>query len=69
MPEQPKCLKCKYYHVTWDPQQPRGCSAYQFKSKELPSIIVFRNSGQQCGLYEPKKKQKKELDLNADDLW
>jgi len=48
------CLKCKYYLVTWDSQRPRGCKYFGFKGKELPSVVVKRNSGQECHAFEEK---------------
>jgi hypothetical protein len=44
--------------VTWDPQQPRGCRAYGFKSNDLPSDVVFASSGAACQLFERKPDRK-----------
>lgn len=49
------CNKCQYYYVTWDPKFPRGCKAFGFKTRELPSLSVFRSSGQPCLRFTPKK--------------
>lgn len=51
------CQKCSYFFVTWEPQRPYGCKAYNFKSKILPSIIVKQNSGIACGFYNPKQRK------------
>jgi len=48
------CLLCKHYYVTWDPQFPKGCRAYQFKSNRLPSVEVLRASGEICLKFESK---------------
>jgi len=48
------CAKCKYYFVTWDPHHPRGCKAYGFKTKYMPSATVLSSSGQPCLHYEEK---------------
>jgi len=48
------CYKCNYYYVTWDPQRPNGCKAMGFKSKQLPSITVYRSSGKPCQLFSEK---------------
>nr|WP_274366137.1 MULTISPECIES: uracil-DNA glycosylase [unclassified Paenibacillus] len=48
------CMKCVHYYVTWDPQHPKGCKAYGFKSAALPSLTVFSSSGKPCMSYEPK---------------
>lgn len=49
------CFACIYFYTTWDPANPRGCKAYGFKSKQLPSIVVKRSSGMECMKFEPKK--------------
>ncbi|PLR79005.1 uracil-DNA glycosylase [Bacillus sp. V3-13] len=48
------CIKCRYYYVTWDSKFPKGCKAYEFKSRNLPSLEVFRASGQPCLRHETK---------------
>jgi hypothetical protein len=50
------CQKCLYYYVTWQPRQPHGCKAYEFKSKELPSKLVFNSSGEDCKVFTLKHK-------------
>ena len=44
----PDCLKCEYFNVTWDRNFPRGCKVFGVKGKMLPSIAVFRATGQHC---------------------
>jgi hypothetical protein len=51
------CMKCKHYFVTWDPGAPKGCKAFGFKTKMLPSIIVLQSSGKPCLNFEAKLKQ------------
>lgn len=48
------CVQCKHYSVTWDQNAPRGCKAFGFKSHALPSIIVWKSSGEICLKYEKK---------------
>jgi hypothetical protein len=48
------CQKCLYYYVTWQANKPHGCKAFGFKSRQIPSMIVYQNSGAPCGLYEQK---------------
>ncbi len=48
------CQKCVYYFVTWEPKSPHGCKVYGFKSKVIPSLVVKRSSGQDCGFYSTK---------------
>jgi len=55
------CFKCKYLHITWEPQFPYACEALGFKSKMFPSFEVFRNSNIPCQMFAPKvlKDEKK----------
>ncbi len=53
------CLKCRHYFITWDQNKSRGCRAFGFKSQELPSLVVFRTSGQKCMKYSLKVTEKK----------
>ncbi|MBF4693224.1 uracil-DNA glycosylase [Fusibacter ferrireducens] len=52
------CRKCKYYYVTWDPNNPHGCRQFGFKSKQIPSVVVFKSSGNPCIGFELKIKSK-----------
>lgn len=52
------CLKCRHFYVTWDEFFPRGCKALSFKSREVPSKVVFDSSGIECQKFEPKKSGK-----------
>ncbi|TYP68075.1 uracil-DNA glycosylase [Paenibacillus methanolicus] len=48
------CMKCRHYYVTWDPAFPRGCRAFGFKTRALPSQTVLSSSGKACMNFEPK---------------
>lgn len=50
------CHKCEYFFVTWEPRFPYGCSNMGFKSKILPSLEVFKASGEPCRAFELKKR-------------
>jgi hypothetical protein len=50
------CNKCTHFYVTWDKQYPRGCRAMNFKSKDLPSTMVYESSGLECQKFKEKKK-------------
>lgn len=50
----PDCLRCKNYFITYDPRQPRGCRAYGFKSRDLPSHVVLSSSGAPCHFFLPR---------------
>lgn len=52
------CHKCKYYYVTWDPNNPHGCRQFGFKSKQLPSVVVYKSSGNPCNGFEAKHIKK-----------
>lgn len=49
------CFKCQYFRVTWDTRNPRSCTAYNFKTKQLPSVIVKQSSGLDCMQFIPKQ--------------
>ena len=48
------CQKCKYYFVTWEKHKPYGCKAYNFKSQQVPAVVVKQSSGIDCSFYELK---------------
>lgn len=50
------CMKCKHYHVTFDPASPRGCRLYGFKSSLMPYVLVKQSTGKDCAAFEEKKK-------------
>jgi hypothetical protein len=52
----PNCLNCIHYYVTWDPQLPKGCKAFHFKTKKIPSQSVKDESGKECQMFLDKKK-------------
>ena len=54
----PDCYNCKHFFVTWQAHAPRGCRAFGFKTKNLPSIEVLKASGKDCEYYNPKRKKK-----------
>lgn len=57
-PPQPiDCFKCRYFFITWDENQPRGCKAFGFKTKQMPSAVVLESSGQACLKFTPKPNQ------------
>lgn len=48
------CYKCRHFYITWDKNFPNGCKAYGFKSKKLPSRLVYESSHSPCGYFQPK---------------
>lgn len=53
------CMNCRFYFVTWDPNFPRGCKAYEFKTRSMPSAAVLSSSGQPCMKFQPKSNRQK----------
>ncbi|RJQ21046.1 MAG: uracil-DNA glycosylase [Nitrospiraceae bacterium] len=51
------CFKCGYFYITWNEKFPRGCKAMGFKSKEMPSAVVYESSGTQCLKFKLKKRK------------
>jgi hypothetical protein len=51
---QVNCFKCAHFRVTWDPVNPRGCTAYGVKTKQIPSVLVKQASGLDCMKFSPK---------------
>ena len=62
-PKRPDCLRCTHYFVTWEPDRPRGCRAYEFKSAELPSDVVMASSGEPCQFFIRKAGQSSRTQL------
>jgi hypothetical protein len=52
------CVKCKHFHVTWDPHFPKGCTVFKFKSKYAPSQTVYEATGKFCEEFEEKPKSR-----------
>lgn len=48
------CHQCIYFYVTWEPRHPNGCKFFGFKTKELPSMAVYKSSGSKCQAFEKK---------------
>jgi len=54
--ERVDCATCRHFYVTWEEEHPRGCHAFGFKTRHLPSAVVIRVSGRECELYEPRER-------------
>lgn len=52
------CYRCQFFYVTWDDQHPNGCRALGFKTKRLPSMVVFQSSGNPCEYFKEKADKK-----------
>lgn len=53
------CRKCQHFYVTWDPNAPDGCRKFAFKTRLLPSDVVYQSSGEACKGFLPKGSVKK----------
>jgi hypothetical protein len=53
-PSSPNCFKCSHFYITHEPTHPYGCQAMGFKSRQLPALVVLKNSGMECHLFAPK---------------
>ena len=49
------CFQCQHFKVTWDTRSPRACTAYGFKTKQLPSVVVKQSSGMDCMKFSQKQ--------------
>ncbi|MBI5408646.1 MAG: uracil-DNA glycosylase [Nitrospirae bacterium] len=57
--EKINCFNCVYFYVTWDEKRPRGCKAMGFKSRQMPSTVVYSSSGTQCLTFKKKRNKDK----------
>jgi hypothetical protein len=48
------CFDCLHFFITHEPAYPYGCRAMSFKSRELPAMVVLKDSGAPCMLFEIK---------------
>ncbi|MCL1904411.1 MAG: uracil-DNA glycosylase [Oscillospiraceae bacterium] len=48
------CFKCKHLIITWDTKFPKACGLFKFKSAQMPSAVIFGNSGIPCEGFELK---------------
>ncbi|MBA3035864.1 MAG: uracil-DNA glycosylase [Desulfobacterium sp.] len=53
------CISCKHFYITYNKHFPYGCRSAGFKSRLLPSIEMFTNSGIECQLFKEKERAQK----------
>jgi hypothetical protein len=53
----PNCLLCLHFKITWDPSFPRSCGVFGIKCQNLPSVEVFRSTGQHCPAFQERPKR------------
>jgi len=51
------CFQCKHFYITWDQSNPKGCNAFGFKTRRMPSHVVFESSGEPCLKFSPKQTE------------
>lgn len=49
------CALCRYFFVTHIKVTPWGCSKFNFRSRVLPSQLVFSSTGTKCAYFVDKK--------------
>ncbi|MFC4321840.1 uracil-DNA glycosylase [Litchfieldia salsa] len=52
------CFTCQHFYTTWEPQYPKGCKAFNFKTKSMPSLTVYQSSGNHCMKFSQKQAAK-----------
>ena len=50
------CRDCRFLFITHDKFKPWGCSNFGFKSRNLPSQVVFSTTGTKCAYFMKKDK-------------
>jgi len=48
------CFHCAFFTLTWEPKHPKACKLFGIKSMQLPSVIVFNSTGEQCSGFVKK---------------
>ncbi|MBU3730116.1 MAG: uracil-DNA glycosylase [Beijerinckiaceae bacterium] len=56
MSNNPNCFGCRHMMVTYDPQRPYGCRAFNFVARRLPALEVRASSGDICRRHEPRAR-------------
>ena len=49
------CTLCTHFYLTWRTPHTHGCRAYAFEAPTYPTIVVQRESGRPCELFEPRE--------------
>ena len=49
------CFQCEHFAVTWEPEFPKSCKLFGFKSKTQPSAAVYESTGSVCLGFEKKE--------------
>jgi len=63
------CLKCIHYYSTHEPQTPRGCKLYGFKTQNIPAIVVKKQTGSECLGFELRQIKNKKASFHDKKYW
>lgn len=50
------CMKCKFFFITWEKQNPYACKIFGFKGRMMPSVQVRLTTGVECPSFELKNR-------------
>jgi len=51
-----KCALCIHFFVTHRPSTPWGCRKFGFRSKIIPSALVFSSTGTDCAFFNDRTR-------------
>ena len=49
-----RCAVCEDFFVTHRPNTPWGCRRFGFRSKIIPSLLVFSTTGTKCAYFKER---------------
>ena len=49
-----RCAMCEAFFVTHRPATPWGCRRFGFRSKIIPSLLVFSTTGTKCAYFRER---------------
>ena len=51
------CFSCSHFYITYEQDFPYGCRAVGFKSRPMPSQVMYVSSGIDCQLFKEKHEK------------
>ncbi|QDU86306.1 hypothetical protein Pla163_34570 [Planctomycetes bacterium Pla163] len=64
--ERVTCFGCVHLVTTYQPAFPYACRLMGMKSRALPSIEVFKETGEDCRGYETRSNEARSADARRD---
>lgn len=52
------CFRCRHLTITHQPDWPYACERFGLRSRQLPSLVVLRESGAPCRGFEAKPNRR-----------